>query len=246
MNRLYYDLHIHSCLSPCGDCDMTPCNIAGMAKLLGQDLIALTDHNTCRNCPAADAAARQAGLVFIPGMELCTSEEVHVVCLFPSLESAAGFDELVTARMPKFPNDPEKLGEQIIFGEDDTAVGQIDHSLLMASDISVDSVPKLVREFGGVAFPAHIDRPAFSVISSLGEFPDWAGYTAVEITASGSVSELSAAYEAIRPMPKLLDSDAHYLDRMNERGAWMEVARPTAQCVIDALLGTGDAVFSRG
>ena len=33
-----YDFHNHSCLSPCGDNDMTPCNIVGMAKILNLDI----------------------------------------------------------------------------------------------------------------------------------------------------------------------------------------------------------------
>ena len=78
---LSYDLHIHSCLSPCGDDDMTPCNIAGMAALIGLDVIAVTDHNTCKNCPAVMDAASQYPVTVIPGMELCTIEEVHVRCV---------------------------------------------------------------------------------------------------------------------------------------------------------------------
>lgn len=82
MMNLAYDLHIHSCLSPCGDDDMTPANIAGMAALKGLDVVALTDHNTCRNCPAFMAAAAEYGVLAVPGMEINTSEEVHAVCLF--------------------------------------------------------------------------------------------------------------------------------------------------------------------
>ena len=89
--KLRYDLHLHSCLSPCGDMDMTPNNIVGMAKLLGYDIIALTDHNTCRNTPAAVQAGERQGLVVVPGMELCTREEAHVVCLFPTAEAALAF-----------------------------------------------------------------------------------------------------------------------------------------------------------
>ena len=88
MVNLTYDLHLHSCFSPCGDGDMTPANIAGMAALNGLEVVALTDHNTARNCPAFLKWTEHYGLIGIPGMELCTSEEVHVVCLFPTLEDA--------------------------------------------------------------------------------------------------------------------------------------------------------------
>ena len=85
-----YDFHNHSCLSPCGDGDMTPFNLVNMAKLLNLDIIALTDHNSALNCPAALKIGQAVGVTVIPGMELCTSEEVHVVCLFEELDGALG------------------------------------------------------------------------------------------------------------------------------------------------------------
>lgn len=98
MNGLYYDLHLHSCLSPCGDDDMTPANIVGMAAVKGLDVIALTDHNSCKNCPAAIHHGQQYGVIVIPGMELCTIEEVHIICLFPELDAALAFDQYVYSR----------------------------------------------------------------------------------------------------------------------------------------------------
>ena len=97
MAALYYDLHIHSCLSPCGSEDMTPYNIAAMAALKGLDVIAVTDHNSCKNCPAVLAAAKEYGVLALPGMELTTSEEVHAVCLFETLDAAMAFDDMFTS-----------------------------------------------------------------------------------------------------------------------------------------------------
>lgn len=116
MPELSYDLHLHSCLSPCGDDDMLPSNIVGMAVVKGLDVIALTDHNTSRNCPAFLELARAYGVLAIPGMELCTSEEVHVVCLFPTLEAAMDFDRYVHRRIPPIPNDPAIFGKQLVVG----------------------------------------------------------------------------------------------------------------------------------
>ena len=99
MINLFYDLHIHSCLSPCGSDDMTPYNIAGMAALKGLDVIAVTDHNSCKNCPAVLAAAKEYGILAVPGMEINTSEEVHAVCLFKSQEKAMEFDAYVYGRL---------------------------------------------------------------------------------------------------------------------------------------------------
>ena len=123
MSMLYYDLHIHSCLSPCGDKDMTPANIAGMAAVKGLDVIALTDHNSCRNCPAAMRHAEDLGITLIPGMELTTSEEVHVVCLFPTLEAAMDFDQYVYLHLLPVKNRPDIFGEQLILDEKDQITG---------------------------------------------------------------------------------------------------------------------------
>ncbi len=96
MKKYYYDLHIHSCLSPCGDDEATPNSIAGMGKINGLDIMALTDHNTCKNCPAFFEAAKRYGILPVAGMELTTAEEIHMVCLFESLEKAMEFDEFVS------------------------------------------------------------------------------------------------------------------------------------------------------
>ena len=93
MNRYYYDFHIHSCLSPCGDDDMTPANIVGTATLAGLNIVALTDHNTAKNCPAFFKFAKKCGIVAVAGMELTTSEDIHIICLFEKLDDAMSFDK---------------------------------------------------------------------------------------------------------------------------------------------------------
>ena len=125
MIPLYYDLHIHSCLSPCGDDDMTPANLVGMAAVKGLDVIALTDHNSCRNCAAAMRHGEICGVTVIPGMELTTSEEVHVVCLFPSLENAMSFDQFVYERILPIQNRPDIFGRQQILDEQDQVTGEV-------------------------------------------------------------------------------------------------------------------------
>ena len=117
MRRYYYDFHIHSCLSPCGDEDNTPNNIAGMASLSELDIVALTDHNTCKNCPAFFAAAEKYGIIPIAGMELTTSEDIHTVCLFETLEDALRFDSFIDTQRIKIRNRPEFFGEIILSDE---------------------------------------------------------------------------------------------------------------------------------
>ena len=113
--RLYYDFHIHSGLSPCGDNEMTPNNIVNIAKLYDLDVIALTDHNSALNCEAVMEAGKEIGLLVIPGMELCTSEEVHIVCLFPDLKSAVKFSDYIHSTLPPIRNKPTVFGEQLVF-----------------------------------------------------------------------------------------------------------------------------------
>ena len=119
MAKVYYDFHLHSCLSPCGDNDMTPYNLVNMAKFVGFDMIALTDHNSCLNCGAAVQAGEHAGLLVVPGMELCTEEEAHVVCLFPSVDDAMGFHAYVQEHTIHMPNDPEVFGKQLVMDDTD-------------------------------------------------------------------------------------------------------------------------------
>ncbi|MBO5904123.1 MAG: PHP domain-containing protein, partial [Clostridia bacterium] len=124
MNKYYYDLHIHSCLSPCADNDMTPENIAGMASLNGLNIVALTDHNTTKNCRAFFAAARRYGIVPIAGMEMTTAEDVHVVALFPTLEGAENFEEEYRKYRILYKNRKDIFGDQLIYGEDDELIGE--------------------------------------------------------------------------------------------------------------------------
>ena len=72
---------------------MTPYNLVNLSAIMGMEAIALTDHNSCQNCGAAMRAGEQAGITVIPGMELCTCEEVHVVCLFEELKAAEEFSD---------------------------------------------------------------------------------------------------------------------------------------------------------
>ena len=150
--RLKYDFHLHSCLSPCGDNDMTPYNLVNMAKLMGYDIIALTDHNSCLNCPAAMKVGEEAGITVVPGMELCTSEEIHTVCLFPTIEKALDFSEYVKTTMPPIMNDEKIFGNQYIMDHTDKILGNEELLLTTASGISIDDVVKEVRRFDGVAF----------------------------------------------------------------------------------------------
>lgn len=235
MSRIHYDLHLHSCLSPCGDDDMTPNNIVNMSLLNGMEMIALTDHNTCGNCRAAVEAGRRSGLCVVPGMELCTSEEIHVVCLFPTVETAEAFSSHVESCSMKIPNRPEIFGRQLLLNAEDTEVGEIGHILLNASGISISNVVETVRRYGGAAFPAHIDRDSYSVLSVLGEIPADAGFHAVEVSMAGDPVSLQSRHGILGDMLLLRDSDAHCLEHMPEAGFWIDLPECSPKCLLQAL-----------
>ena len=233
--KFQYDFHIHSCLSPCGDTDMTPQNIVNMSRLMGYDVIALTDHNTARNCPAVMRAGEKAGLLVIPGMELCTSEEVHVVCLFPTLENALQFSDYVYDTLPPVKNKSSIFGEQLICNENDEITGTEERLLITASGISCMKVVETVQKFGGICYPAHIDRSSFSILSNLGTIDDSFGFTCAEIYDIIKEAELKERYPYLKKLKIISDSDAHYLETMRIPQNYIELPELTIDKIFDYL-----------
>ena len=214
--ELYYDLHIHSCLSPCGDMDMTPNNIAGMAYLKGLQIIALTDHNTCRNAPALIRAAEQYGLIVLPGMELTTMEEVHVVCLFAELDDAMAFDAYVYERLMKIRNKTDIFGEQVIMDENDEPIGEEEYFLTNATEISFDQVFDVVTAHHGIMIPAHLDKSTTSLLSNLGFIPPDSKFTCAEVKNLDKLHGLLRDHPYLKNCRIISDSDAHYLPDISE------------------------------
>lgn len=214
--RLRYDFHLHSCLSPCGDEDMTPHNLVNMAKLLELDTIALTDHNSCANCRSAVQVGKEAGITVVPGMELCTAEEIHVVCLFPDCDKADAFAAYVRTTLPPVPNKPQVFGRQLIMDAADGIIGEEPMLLVTASGIGFDGLPRLLAEYGGFCYPAHIDRSSFSVLSSLGTIDLGMGFPCAEISTAGDIDELCRLCPDLLKMRIMQSSDAHYLENMRE------------------------------
>ena len=222
MTRYYYDLHIHSCLSPCGDDDSTPNNIAGMATLCGLNIVALTDHNTTKNCPAFFAAAKKYGIIPVAGMELTTSEDIHVVCLFEELADAMRFDEYVGENRMLIKNRKDIFGNQLILDENDETVGEVEHLLPSATSISIIDVKEIVNSFGGVCYPAHIDRDANGLIAILGTVPTDGGFTYYELRDRENIPAYSEKY-GIDKDRFIISSDAHYLTSMRDKENYFDI-----------------------
>lgn len=222
MTKYYYDLHIHSCLSPCGDDDSTPNNIAGMGVLNGLNIMALTDHNTTKNCPAFFAAAKRNGIIPIAGMELTTAEDIHVVCLFEELSQAMSFNELVEQRRVLIKNRTDIFGNQLICDDNDEVIGHEDNLLPNATTISIDESLGLVSRFGGIAYPAHIDRDANGILATLGFFPPKPKFKCVEFHSPEKADELIKLH-GIQDKKVIVSSDAHYLWDIKEHKEYFEI-----------------------
>ncbi len=193
---------------------MTPNNIAGMAMLSGVRVAALTDHNTSGNCPAFFEACSRRGVIPVAGMELTTLEDIHVVCLFPTLETAMDFDRFVSRHRMKIKNRPDIFGDQVLMNGNDEIIGREEYLLTPATDIDITSAARIVRERGGAAFPAHIDKQANGLISILGSFPPEPGFACAEFFNATIIDEYKEKYPLIRRLSILSNSDAHTLDRM--------------------------------
>lgn len=235
MGQYYYDLHLHSCLSPCGDMDMTPNNLVNMAKLLGMDVIALTDHNTCLNCEAAMKVGEEIGLLVIPGMELTTSEDIHAVCLFPTLEKALAFSRYVDENRIHIRNKAEIYGRQVIMNENDEEIGEIEDLLLPGSFIGMYDAYRKAQEFGGICYPAHIDRDSLSILSVLGEIDPWCGFRTAELADISRLPELRKQHPILDNMNIITCSDAHYLENMRDAQNTLELPALTREAVIEYL-----------
>lgn len=225
MQEYFFDFHLHSCLSPCGSADMTPANLAGMCALAGYDIVALTDHNTVGNCAAFCQAAQEFGLLALPGMELTTREEAHVVCLFPDLERAEAFGALVRAHLPPLQNDPRFFGPQILMDSRDQVLGEETAFLAGATDIGIYQAASLVRRYGGVAYPAHIDRDSFSVLSNLGVWDPGMGFSLAELSRR-CPPELPLRSD-LAGLRFVTGCDAHALDQIPDGSQTMKLGEKT-------------------
>lgn len=216
MMKYFYDLHVHSCLSPCADDDMTPNNIAGMAAIKGLNIVALTDHNSCKNCPAFFDACLRQGLIPIAGMELTTAEDIHIVCLFPELDDAMAFDKEIEAHLSNIRNCADIFGNQLILDGDDNIVGEEERLLISATDLWMEDALELIRAHNGYVHPAHINREANGIVSILGDIPEEYGFQYVEFKGKDDISEYKTRFGFITDEKILVCSDAHYLWDINE------------------------------
>lgn len=239
--RVRADWHIHSCLSPCGGLDMAPSAIVRVAAERGLTALALTDHNSARNCPAFAVHCERYGLHALFGMEVNTLEEVHVLCLFDRLDVAMALDRMIEACLPKIPNQPERFGDQVVVDEDDRIIGMVEHWLISAAGIGVGALLEWVHGAGGLCIPSHVDRMSNGLCSQLGFVPD-EPFDALEVTGYYDLEHdglgLCGRY------PLLRHSDAHTLEHIGRCWSNLEVAQWNMPALRDALHGARGGMSS--
>jgi len=228
--KLAVDLHIHTALSPCADDDMTPCNIANMAALKGLDAIAATDHNCCFNARAVAQCARDAGVVFIPGIEVTTSEETHMLVYFEEIEAAEVFGNMIYESLPDIPLKDGLFGSQLIINEKDTVTGKAEKLLAQAAPYTVKLLQQEAKRCGGLMIPAHINRQAYSILETLGFIPEDLELTTVEIRRNMPLPEVYRRW-----YNTISSSDAHMLFQILEREEFIEAEERTAKGILNAL-----------
>ncbi|HOE84730.1 MAG TPA: PHP domain-containing protein [Sphaerochaeta sp.] len=205
------DLHNHSCLSPCADDGMLPSLLALQAMEMGIQILALSDHNAAENLPAFAEACELCSIMPVFGIEVTTIEEVHLLVLFKRIEEAMAFSKEVQATLPKLRGKSSRFGRQIICDVAGNPIGESDVLLSGASSLSFDEVVTDALASGALVIPAHIDRPAYSVLANLGFLPDLP-YTAVEM-----VHPTAQAWTVVTA------SDAHFLEEVGKRSCLIEM-----------------------
>ncbi|MDR0958072.1 MAG: phosphoesterase [Clostridiales bacterium] len=224
--KLYYDMHMHSALSPCGNNEMTPNNIVNMAALNELDCIALTDHNTAGNVRAAVEAARvnELDLIVIPGVEAETSEEIHMVCLFPEVAAAEDFSCFLNQKIRKIKNKPDIFGKQFFMNESDEIIGEEENLLIVATEIDIYQMITEVKSRDGVIYPAHIDRNSSSVLANLGFIPPDLDINIVEVSRYQDPVKFLFDNKKIvgRKFCSVQSSDAHRLEDIFEKNLFID------------------------
>lgn len=217
------DLHIHSALSPCASNDMTPNNIINMAVLKGLDVIAVSDHNSAYNLPALYKLSLGKDIMLLPGIEVQTKEEIHMLCYFKTVEDALAVGDMLYDRLPDIKNDEELFGQQLVMDENDNIVKHVEKLLLSSADISAEDLVGMASSMDAVCVPAHVDRNSYSIVYNLGFIPENLNISSIEVSRNASESDLQTICPGDRKYNIIRNSDAHYLQDILERESFIDI-----------------------
>ena len=235
LKKFKADLHIHSCLSPCGDWDMSPRRIIQRSLEVGLDLIAICDHNTAENAGAAVREGRRRGLHVLPGMEICSKEEVHMLALFGELSQALAMQSYVYAHLSG-ENKPKIFGCQVVANENDEVLGENPRLLIGATRLGLHDIAAKTHLLGGLSFCCHVDRPAYGIINQLGFIPDDLVLDGVEISRHVKLAEAHKTVSGIEKFSCITNSDAHFIEDIGKVWTVFQMAAPTIEEIRKSLL----------
>ena len=224
------DFHIHTCLSPCGDLDLSPAGIVDQALKRELKIIGITDHNSCENAISVIKAAKGKGLTILPGMEITSSEEVHILALFGRYNSAQKMQELVYSHLHG-ENDEKIFGIQPVVTESGEVISFSPRLLIGATDLGIQDIVEQIKTLGGLAIASHVDRESFSIIGQLGFIPTDLHLDGLEISDKSNFIRMSEDYPHY---PTVWSSDAHRLEDIGKGYTSMKLLNPTFDEVIKA------------
>jgi PHP family Zn ribbon phosphoesterase len=236
LKKFKADLHIHSCLSPCSDWAMSPKKIIQKCLEVGLDLIALCDHNSAENAGATMREGKKQGLQVLPGLEVCSREEVHILALFDELDPALKMQAHVYANLPG-ENNSEVFGFQVVANEEDEVMGENPRLLIGATRLSLHDIVDKTHVLGGINISCHIDRPAYGIINQLGFIPEDLNLDGLEVSGRIKLAEAAQTIPGIGKFSCVTASDAHYLDDIGKACTVFQLAAPTLAEIRLALLG---------
>jgi 3',5'-nucleoside bisphosphate phosphatase len=233
LKKVKADLHIHTCLSPCGDLEMSPQNIVTQAKTKDIDVLGICDHNSAENVPALRKAAKKVKIQVLPGMEVTTQEEVHILALFNKISSVSKLQKIIYQNLPG-ENDDKTFGLQAAVNEVGEVLHFNKHLLIGATTLPLEEIIELIHSLEGLAIASHIDRQAFSIISQLGFIPDTLKLDALEVSPLLSLAEAKKRYKP--ELPLVCFSDAHYLKDIGQCYTFFYIEKTNIQEIKKAFL----------
>lgn len=231
------DLHVHTCLSPCADLTMSPKRIVDHCLAKKLDIIAICDHNSAENTAAAINLASKTELTVIPGMEISSVEEAHVIALMPTYHAAQLMQDLVYDNLAPGENDEDIFGEQLVVNERDEIEGHNKRLLISATRLPISRIVDEIHHLGGLAIASHVDREIYSIIGQLGFIPKDLALDALEISPLTTVAEARERFPDIDAYPLVSSSDAHYLDDIGKATSRFNVENPNLEELRKALKG---------